>query len=125
MYSDASEFAIVKKNYQLRSANPHRVLECVAALCIAVLLLSTFAQALDLCEFAQLRTSHQVCVDRSTQSAPRMCLICAAAHAASLPSPIASNVAPLRIDSFIGRGSETPPRVVQIFGLHVRPPPSL
>jgi hypothetical protein len=96
-----------------------------ACLCVGVLLMATFAQALDSCEFAQLRTSQQVCADHSVRNAPTICLVCAAAHAASLASPISSALAPLRVAGFSGTAREVFHPALQMFALHVRPPPSL
>ncbi len=96
-----------------------------ACLCIGLLLMATFAQALDSCEFAPLRASHHFCAERSTQLLPRVCLICASAHAPSLAASMTSVGAPIRITGICGTVRQCFHSSIQIFALHVRPPPSL
>jgi hypothetical protein len=88
-----------------------------------VLLLATFAQALDSCEFAQLGIARQVSADQSVRSGPTICLVCAAAHATPLPAPICSTYVPVRMTTFPSTSVEGFASVLKPFALHVRPPP--
>jgi hypothetical protein len=96
-----------------------------ALLCIGVLFMATFAQALDSCEFAPLRAPHHFCAERSVQSGAAVCLICASAHTPSLPAPTASVLAPGHITRSCGTLWHPFASALQIFALQVRPPPSL
>jgi len=80
-------------NCKLRSTAYQRFLARGASACISLLLVVTFAQALDSCEFAPLRTSQPFCAEHTAQSAPSTCLICASAHTPSLASPFSSTSA--------------------------------
>ena len=108
----------------LRSTNLRKLLALGACLCIGILLFVTFAQALDSCEFARMRTTQQVSAADSVRAAPTVCLVCAAAHAASLPSPISSVLVPVTITGFSPTPADAYYPALQMFALHVRPPPA-
>jgi hypothetical protein len=88
-----------------------------------LLLLSTVAQALDTCESVPLRTPHRICEQRSTQSAPTVCLICASAHTPSFLSATTSVSAPGLVSNVGGSVGESFHAALQVFALQVRPPP--
>lgn len=94
-------------------------------LCTFVLLMSTVAQALDSCESLPLGTSHHSYGERSTQSAPTVCLICAFAHTPSLAAAITSISAPSHTSNVSGAIGKPFYAPLQVFALQVRPPPSL
>jgi hypothetical protein len=96
-----------------------------ASLCVGVLWMATVAQALDSCEFTPLRTPHHFCAERSAQAASTVCLICASTHTPSLAAPMTSVLAPDRITSVCGILGQSFRSTLQVFALHVRPPPSL
>jgi hypothetical protein len=107
----------------LRPAMLKRFLALGAFLCIAVLLTTTFAQALDSCEFAPLRTTHHFCADYSAQTAANICLICASVHTPSLAAPVSALMAPACVSDFCGLRGESSSPALHIFALYVRPPP--
>src|SRR5215469_95361 len=110
---------------QRRSAASRRLLGLCASLCIGLLLVTTIAQALDRCELVPLRSGHQFCTARSTPATSTVCLICASGHTPSLAAPIAPVAAPDHITSVCGMIGQSFHSPLQIFALHVRPPPSL
>ena len=107
-----------------RSMMCKRLLAWGACLCIGVLLMATFAQALDSCEFAPLRTTHHFCADYSAQSASNICLICASAHTPSLAAPVSALLAPACVSDVCASLRESSTPALHIFALYVRPPPA-
>lgn len=110
---------------QWRSAASRRLLGPCASLCIGLLLVTTMAQALDHCEFLSLRTGHQFCTAQSTPASSTVCLICASGHTPSWAAPVTPVVSPGPITSVCGMIGQSFHSALQIFALHVRPPPSL
>jgi hypothetical protein len=108
--------------------NPHsmmfkRLPALGACLCIGVLLMATFAQALDSCEFAPLRTTHHFCAEYSAQSGSNICLICASAHTPSLAAPVSALLASACVSDVCGLLGEFSSSALHVFALYVRPPP--
>ena len=86
--------------------------------------MSTVAQALDSCEFAQVRTSHPCFRQQSAQSGPKICLICVSTHTPWLASPMTSDWVPCDISNVCGPIPQSCNSVLKMFVVQVRPPPS-
>lgn len=110
---------------QSRPAASRRLLASCTSLCIGILLMTTFAQALDCCELMPLRTAHHFCTARSTRASSAVCLICVSGHTPSFAAPKTSVVAPLYFTSVCGAMGQSFYSALQMFALHIRPPPSL
>src|SRR5215467_7560932 len=110
-------------NCKLRSTAYQRFLARGASACISLLLVVTFAQALDSCEFAPLRTSQPFCAEHTAQSAPSTCVIWASAHPLSLSSRFSPTSADIRITEVCATTRPSVRSALQMFAHHVRPPP--
>lgn len=95
-----------------------------AFLCIGLLLMTTVAQAMDCCELVPLRTERHFCTTRSAPASSAVCLICISAHTPSLAAPIVSVVTAGHITNVCATIGESFHSALQMFALHVRPPPS-
>jgi len=87
--------------------------------------MTTIAQALDRCELAPLHAAHHFCTERPASGSTAVCLICVAGRTPSLAAPMTSVAAPGNISSVCGSIGQPLHSDLQMFGLHVRPPPSL
>jgi hypothetical protein len=101
------------------------LLASCAYLCIGLLLMTTIAQALHCCELVPLRTAHHFGTARSAPASSAVCLICASGHTPSLAAPMTSVAVPGHITSVCGTIGQSFHSALQMFALHVRPPPSL
>src|SRR5215469_150244 len=110
---------------QWPSAAALRFLAPCASLCIGLLLMTTIAQALDSCELVPPQAAHHFCTARSAPASSSICLVCASSHTPSLASPMTSVVAPGHLTAVCGMIRHSFHSALQIFALHVRPPPSL
>jgi len=110
---------------QRRSAASRELLASCASLCIGLLLMTTIAQALDCCELAAPRTAHQFSTARSALASSSVCLICISGHTPSLAEPFISVVAAGHVARVCGGIGQSFHSALQVFALHVRPPPSM
>src|SRR5581483_8287162 len=93
--------------------------------CIAVTLVATVGQALDSCEFLAFSAHQEVSAGHSTTRQSSPCLICIAAHSAPLVSALAHVAPVLSSTEAVILPHRALHSALQVFALHIRPPPSL
>jgi hypothetical protein len=101
------------------------VLAWGAAACVGILLLTTFTQAMDSCEFTHLQRTRQTSAVDSVVHNPTFCLICAAAHSTPLKTLISFGLVAwqsFQISSTLESDSYSR---LQKFALFIRPPPNV
>lgn len=102
-----------------------RVLAWGAVTCVGILLLSTFTQAMDSCEFTHLQRARQTSTVDSVVHNPTFCLICAAAHSTPLKTLVSVGLVAWQSFEISSAPESDSYSRLQKFALFIRPPPVL